>query len=200
MDRYQILCTETSRKNFRELRAHYCTMGQLAQHTLPKEYNETLFLNLLECYGLTPNRSNPEYYHSLNSERLYWLWKWLGLEYLDVEEDMEVYSFLLDHLKELWTSSNFHPFVTIDQAKTILQKSFVSEDKNILVLRLSSTKPGGISVTCLNDQGQFKHWRFLIQGKTSLLSVERIKEYYKSLSDFASYKMLIYEPKFIKEV
>lgn len=133
---------------------------------MPSNYDESFFSKLLEDYEI--NHLNQ---HDLSKVRKYWLWKWLGLEHVSPNPH------LFRNLSDVWMMKDFHPFIGRDEAKELLKskkENYLQSMRNTFVLiRLSTTVPGTISVTGLRPTGLFNEIRIPLESSTNAKELQR---------------------------
>jgi hypothetical protein len=100
--------------------------------------------------------------HRFTDARLDWLVKWTGANIFDaaITESVTNFAARLHFLKKVWSDVNFRPFDTIQSSVQYLQ---LQKDQHFLI-RLSTTVPGGITLTFRKDLGskEIVHTRFAV--------------------------------------
>jgi len=104
--------------------------------------------------------------HRKDPTRVHWLKAWVTTP------------FLLDFLEKNWSHVNFSPFMTLEQVENRLM-----QDYSAIVVRLSSTIPGFITVSCnAKETQQPIHVRYQVRADLSIRGEQDIS--YPSFSIF----------------
>jgi hypothetical protein len=102
--------------------------------------------------------------HRFSESRLDWLVKWTGADVFDAyhSETVANFSARLHFLKKVWSDVNFRPFDTIESSVHYLH---LQSNQHFLI-RLSTTVPGGITLTFRKDVGskEIVHTRFAVNN------------------------------------
>jgi hypothetical protein len=85
--------------------------------------------------------------HELDDQRASWLIFWMGENPVNFQARLKL-------LEQIWTKAEFHPFVTVSDATQKVYQTISSQMILPCVIRLSSTQPGAISVTCMKMKNE----------------------------------------------
>lgn len=97
-------------------------------------------------------RPNGDVIHRRDPTRVHWLKSWVTTP------------FLLDFLEKNWSHVNFSPFMTLEDVENRLLQEY-----SAIVVRLSSTIPGFITVSCnAKDTHQPIHVRYQVRADLSI--------------------------------
>jgi len=128
------------RKNQQDLR-----LGLLAEES--ENVDGSQFTDRIEKLFNCENEGR-RHFHRYSQKRLNWCKQWVTTP------------FLLEFLEQNWTHQNFSPFMTLGEVENKLRG-----DLNSIVVRLSSTIPGFITVSCnAPDTNQPIHVRFQVRS------------------------------------
>lgn len=86
--------------------------------------------------------------HRMDEERTNWIINWLAVPQDQIDH-------IIVFLEKLWECGNFWPFLSV-----ALAEQRINELKCEKLVRLSSTKPGNITVSFKHDSGRILHARY----------------------------------------
>lgn len=126
--------------------------------------------------------------HVLDDQRASWLISWMGENPANFQERFKF-------LEQIWKNPAFHPFATVSDATQKVDQARSMWVTLPCVIRLSSTQPGAISVTCMNLKREMVNKRFMMFGSwfftqkdfeenTNSLKCQTIEQLMTHITDF----------------
>jgi len=111
--------------------------------------------------------ANGVIYHRVSDARLAWLYRWLGPAVRCLKSETFAASAqyvqllgLMEFLKESWVLPEFRPFEDATSSVALLRSASAGPSK--FILRLSSSAPGHIAITCFQRTNLIVHMRYRV--------------------------------------
>lgn len=144
------LIIDNDKTHLEYVRRKECVNGGLCVDIKPSYFTNKMFDKVFDDVSGTN-------YHRVDGFNLrkYWIWRWLGLEYFTFNSN--IVGVWKSWLLKLWDNPLFYPFVSVDEShRMIMDNIYEKKETNNLhddyvifpiILRLSSTKPGTITLS-----------------------------------------------------